>query len=418
MRSFLFLSAAVVGAAVAFFAGRLSVPSLEPVSPAPALTTLPTIPAHTPAMSGQPDLFDGHADLLRTLAQPAGERASAARLALLSCLATDGAAAIIQSRDDPEIVDQFGAMVRMALMAYPELFLEDPSLLDGLHGSEQFIASTAQALSSVEPEIAKKLLSLQFPDWRDGEAVVYLDDQFLGGPNMPLTANDAHAELDAILAEDSFSKRIARTYALVGNLATTDPAAAAALVDRLPASLRQQAVPPFISRWAEASPMEAAQWLANQPGQIARQGMVQLGRHWGMQDFQGADAYLDAQTGPQRRSFLDGLASATHAMPSHETLAWIARFEGDPDYSKLVQAAVQSLAQKDLSAARSLIEALPEAERQNSNWHMASALAMTGPEAATAEIERIQDEQSRDQLISAALPMWTMFDPEWAELTA
>ena len=142
--------------------------------------------------------------------------------------------------------------------------------------------------------------------------------------------------------------------------------------------------------------------------------MVQLGQHWGMRDFHAANAHLNTLTGAQRQGFLDGLAASTHARPSDETLTWIAGFEGSPEYPALLRAVVPGLAHNDVGAALSLIEALPESERQNSLMAIAPTLAMNDPEAATAVIEAVDDEQLRDRLLSVALPMWAQFEPESA----
>ena len=88
---------------------------------------------------------DPRASLLAALELPAEERNRAVRVAMSAWLAADGAAAISAARADPKLRDVADRMTHFAMYAYPEWFLQDSSLLAGVHDGEHLVTSAARS---------------------------------------------------------------------------------------------------------------------------------------------------------------------------------------------------------------------------------------------------------------------------------
>ena len=402
-----FLAAAAV--AMAFFAGRASAPEPTPTQPTP---TLAGVANESMPGSGRFDTSmrqDARAKLLRALELPTEERKRAIHQAVNAWLAQDGAAAIRAARDDPRLAEVVDLMTRIALVVHPDVFVEDPSLLQGVAEVNRLIAAGAEPIAAQVLDQERRGLF----DLRLGAAMGVGARPF-SGEGQPLSLEDAYAEVESILAEQSPMKRLPRLQMLVHQMAENDPAAAATLVDSLPASSKRHAINALITPWGRSDPSAAAHWLGNQGDQAPKQGFTQLAQQWGMGDFHSAGAFADTLSGAQRRAFLEGLAVATHSMPNSEKLAWIAKLEGDPNYPSLAVMVGQAIAQEDMAAAVSLIESLPQKERLNGFASVLPMMVMQDPEATMATIEAIGDRSQRDQLVAMIAPVWAQADPDRA----
>ena len=126
-------------------------------------------------------------------------RNQAVRLAMNAWLADDGAAAIAAIREDPELAVLTDSMLRIALIAYPEVFIEDPSLLQGHADARWLVSSAANVLAKLNPQTARRLIETNLADSSFRDAVlVGVEDPKADGT--PISLDDAHAELDSILA--------------------------------------------------------------------------------------------------------------------------------------------------------------------------------------------------------------------------
>ena len=409
MRNLAISFLAVAVAAVAFFAGRASVPN-------PQLTNLTTVPPSIPSAStSQPERpetsvhRDPHAELLRALGLPTEERRRATRWAMNAWLAEEGAAALRTVRADPRLAEVVGLMTQIALVVYPDVFIEEPSLLEGAIEADSLSDPSAATVAALGRELAQEaVLGLRFRGAAGAGAGSF------AGEARPLASEDAHGEIESILNERSPVMRMQRTAMLVYQMAERDPAAAAELVDSLPASIRRHAINALIGAWAKSDPSAAAQWLRNQGDLAAQQGFAQLAQQWGMVEFHSASAYGATLSGTQRQAFLDGLANVAHQVPKAETLAWIAGLEGDPSYSHLASIVAQGIAQEDASTALSLIESLPPSERLNGYASLLPTMAMQDPKAAMAASEVISDPFQRAPLVAMIANIWAQMEPELA----
>ena len=402
-----------VGGAIGFLAGRTSVPSPAAVLADLAETTISPFDTDGFRMPNETVFEDPRTNLLRALERPVSERNRAVRLAMNAWLAAEGEAAILASRDDPALADVADRMMRLALFAYPEIFVDNPALLEGIANSQQMIAMAVSAIAMFDPQAARGLVDTHLSGSMYGDAMLSAVDQ-IERQTGPPSSRDPRAELQSILSERGMMRRIPRLYELVSRVAADDPLAAAELVDAMPASSARHAIQALLQVWSQTDPLEAARWLAEKSPQVATQGLGQLAQLWGQRDFEAANAYADTLTGRKRAAYLDGLARATHRLSKGELLAWVSRYEDDPAYPNLITSAAQRLAQEDVGAAMELIEALPENARIASYASVLPMLAFEDPETAIGLINDIGNASVRDQLLPMVSGMWAQNDAESA----
>ena len=402
-----------VGGAIGFLAGRTSVPSPAAMLADLAETTISTFDTDGFRMPNETVFEDPRANLLRALERPAPERDRAVRLAMNAWLAAEGEAAILAARDDPALADVSDRMMRLALFAYPEIFVDNPALLEGIANSEQMVAMAVGAIAMFDPEAARGMVDTHLSGTMYGDAMLSAVDQIERQAGSP-SSRDPREELESILSERGMMQRISRLHELVRRVASDDPVAAAELVDAMPPSSARHAVRPLLEAWARTDPREAARWLAEKNTRVAAEGLGQMAQLWGQRHFDDANAYADTLTGRKRAAFLDGLASVAHRLSKSELLAWVSRYEDDPAYPNLIASAAQRLAQEDVGAAMDLIEALPGEARLASYASVLPMLAFQDPEAAMGLIDDIGNESVRDQLLPMVSGMWAQNDAESA----
>ena len=399
---------AAAAAAIGFFGGRMSMRDSSPVIADPMQTaTTSTSPTREIPVPGKAAPADPRTDLLRALEQPAAERNRAIRIAMNAWLAADGAAAIIATRDDPELGDVANRMTQIALFAYPEIFVDNPSLLEGIPDAKQSIAMVASAIAKFDPDAARGMIEAHLSGSIFRDAMLEAVDQH------ELAEQDPRAELESIVAGTGMGSQSRRLSKLVNRLAADDPLAAAEMIDGLPAPLRESAIHELARAWSRTDPEEAARWLAGKNARVSGEGLNRLARRWGQSDFEAANAFADTLTGRKRAIFLTGLADATQGS-KEELLAWVSRYEGEPAYPDLMMSVVQRFAEEEVDAAMELIEALPERNRLASYRSVVRSLAFRDPEAAVALIEEIGNESVRDHLVPMVAGMWAQNDAESA----
>jgi len=419
MRAIAIAVTALAAIAVAFFVGRATAPGS-----APAVVAAPLEPTAGPATEPPPTAreaapsLDPRARLLSAVERSGEGRDRAVRRAMIAWLAAEGAGAIRSAREHPELSGEADRMVRLALYAYPEIFEDDPSLLDDDPDRERLISMSVSSIAGFDPELARVLVNRYLGDTEYGDAVLGAVDHFesLAGPAPSLS--DARTELESILAESNRMKRLPRLMLLVERMASSDPASAARLIDEMPRSSSTVAINALIHRWSLTDPQAAADWLAGKDAQMARQGWPALAQGWAQRDLGAASAYADSLTGRSRTVFLRGLAAATARMPTGTTQEWLSTFRDDPVYAELVRSVAGQLAQHDLQAAMSLIEELPAGERLESYASVIPTLAMQDPEAAIDVVGQLEDDDVRSSLIPIVVSMWAQNDAraalDWA----
>lgn len=419
MRAFAIAVTALAAIAAAFFVGRATAPQSEPV-----IAVAPLEPAAGPATEQPPPTGqalpspDPRTRLLSALEQSGEERDPAVRQAMIAWLAAEGAGAIRSAREHPELSSEADRMVRLALYAYPEIFQDDPSLLDDDPDRERLISMSVGSIAGFDPELARVLVNRHLADSEYGVAMLGAVDHFesLAGPAPSLS--DARTELASILTESNMMKRLPRLMMLVERMASSDPASAALLIDEMPRSSSTMAINTLVHRWSQSDPQAAADWLASKDAQITRQGWPALAQAWGRRDLDAASGYADNLTGTARISFLRGLAAATARMPSGTTRAWLSNYRDDPVYADLVRGVAGQLAGQDIRAAMSLIEELPTEQRLRSYGSVIPMLAMQDPEAAVDLVDQLEDDDVRSSLLPMVASMWAQNDAraalDWA----
>ena len=407
----LFMVASVLvtatAAAIGFFAGRASVPDDHaPVISERTEAATTTFPRYAFPVADETTPADLRAQLLDALERPAAERNRAIRVAMNAWLAVDGAAAIMAVRDDPELGEVANRMTHFALFAYPELFVDDRSLLEGIPDAGQSIRIAARAMAMFDPDAARGMIDTGLSGSTFGRAVLSAADR------IERAEQDPYAELESIVAERDRSNQIPRLFELVVRVAAEDPVAAAELIDDLPAPLMEYAIQALVEIWSRADPEEAARWLAQKNAQVSGEGLSRLANGWGQSDFEAANAFADTLTGRKRAVFLTGLVSATGRLSNDELLAWVSRYEDDPAYPNLIMSATGRLSNDELLAWVSRYEDDPA--YPNLIMSVAQRLAQEDIGAAVALIDEIGNESVRGQLVPMVSGMWAQNDAESA----
>ena len=322
-------------------------------------------------------------------------------------LAVDGAAAITAVRDDPELGDVANRMTHLALFAYPELFVDDRSLLEGIPDARQSITMAARAIVMFDPDAARGMIDTDF------SGSVFRDAMLSAVDRIERAEQDPYAELESILAEQNRPNRISRLFELVARVAVDNPAAAAELIDDMPAPMMEPAVQVLVEIWSRADPEEAARWLAQKNAQVAGEGLSRLAHGWGQSDFEAANAFADTLTGRKRAVFLTGLVSATGRLSNDELLAWVSRYEDDPAYPNLIMSVAQRLAQEDIGAAVALIDEIGNESVRGRLVPMVTGMwAQNDAESALDWALGLSPGGTRDRAIASIAPSLMALDME------
>ena len=400
------ISVTVAAAAIGFFAGRASVPGDHaPVISEPTDAATGNFAKYAFPVADEAKSEDSRAQLLDALRRPAAERNRAIRVAMNAWLAADGAAAIMAVRDDPELGGVANRMTQFALFAYPEIFVDHPSLLQDSPDARQWIAMAARAIAMFDPDAARGMLDTHVSDPRFRDAVLSAVDQ------IQRAQQDPHAELESIVAERDTSNRIRRLFELVIRVAAENPVAAAELIDDMPASLREYATQALVQVWSQTDPEEAARWLAQKDAQVSGQALSGLAQGWGQRDFEAATAFADTLTGRDRAVFLTGLVNATQRMSNDELLAWMSRYENEPAYSNLITSAAQRLAREDVGDAIALIDEIGNESVRSQLVPMVSGIwAQNDAESALDWALGLSPGRARDQAIASIAPSLMDFE--------
>ena len=317
-------------------------------------------------------------------------------------LAADGAAAILAARDDPALSEVANRMTQLALFAYPDLFVDHPSLLEGIPDRNQSIATVARAIAAFDPDAARRMIDAHL------SGSIFRDVMLEGIDQVELAEQDPYAELESLVAGTGTGSDLRRLRRLVNRVAADDPLAAVALIDGLPASLSEYGIQALAQVWSDTDPEGAARWLAELNVKVSGDDLKRLARRWGQSDFEAANAFADTLTGRRRAFFLTGLADATpQRWSEEELLAWVSRYEGEYAYPDLMVGVVRGFAQEDVGAAIELIETLPERIQLDSYQSVLRSLA---PEAAITLIDEIGNESLRDALLSTVFGAWARTD--------
>ena len=398
----------VAAAAIGFFAGRASVPDDHaPVISERSEAATTTFPRYAFPVADAATPADLRAQLLDALERPAAQRNRAIRVAMNAWLAVDGAAAITAVRDDPELGDVANRMTHLALFAYPELFVDDPSLLEGIPDARQSITMAARAIVMFDPDAARGMIDTDF------SGSVFRDAMLSAVDRIERAEQDPYAELESILAEQNRSNQIPRLFELVARVAVDNPAAAAELIDDMPAPLMEPAVQVLVEIWSRADPEEASRWLAQKNAQVSREGLSRLAQAWGQSDFEAANAFADTLTGRKRAVFLTGLVNATPRMSNDELLAWVSRYEDDPAYPNLIMSIAQRFAQEDIGAAIALIDEIGNDSVRGQLVPMVSGMwAQNDAQAALDWALGLAPGRTRDRAIASIAPSLMDLDME------
>jgi len=392
----------------------LGLASNEPAPVSALVDTQPSIPV---VRQGRPQLPDEAADadlrggLLAALELPPNERNRAVRVAMNAWIAADGAAAISAARADPKLRDVADRMTHFALYAYPELFLEDASLLAAVHDGEHLVTSAATAIARYEPDVARALVDKYLsPDY--AKVMRSTVDHF-EKLSRPQSLEESFAELESVLAERDRRKQLSRLHWLINRVARDDPARAAGLIDAVRRPSRGMAMDFLVEVWSRTDPQGAADWLAGKSIR-AEDAWQKLALGWGSSDFDAANAYAETLTEDVRGAFLTGLSGVAGRKPLREAQAWLSRYEHDAVYPDLVATIAPQLAERDPRVALSMLADLPEDRRFESTMGLMPMVMMDDPARLIDAIAELGNDSLRAELLPMISSRWARDDPETA----
>ena len=411
MSTILFTVASILltaaAAAIGFFAGRANLP-VDHASVISERTATTTFPKYEFAAAGEAAASNPRAQLLHALQQPPAERNRAIRVAMNAWLATDGAAAIMAVRDDPELGELATRMTQFALFAYPELFVDDPSLLEGIPDRRQSVAMAARAMAMFDPDAARGMVDTRLSGSMFGGAVLKEADR------IERAGRDPRAELESIQAGQDRRNRIERLFELVVRVAADDPVAASELIEDLPEPLMEPAIQILVQIWSRADPEEAARWLAEKDARVSAEGLSRLAQEWGQRNFEAAGAFADTLVGRNRGVFLAGLVNATIRMSDDELRAWVSQYEDDPAYPNLMMSVARRFASRDPEAAVALIDEIGNESVRGQLLPMVAGMwAQDDAESAFDWARGLAPGRTRDQAIASIAPSMMGFDTDF-----
>lgn len=355
---------------------------------------------------------DLRASLLAALELPPNERNRAVRLAMNAWLAADGAAAISAARADPKLRNVADRMTHFALYAYPELFLEDASLLAAVHDGEHLVTSAVTAIARYEPDVARALVDRYLsPDYAK---MMRSRVDHVEKLSRPQSLEESFAELESVLAERDQRKQFSRLHWLINRVAQDDPARAAGLIDAVRRPSRGMAMDFLVEVWSRTDPQGAADWLAGKDSRVAESGWQKLAWGWGSSDFDAANAYAESLTGGVRTAFLTGLTGVAGRKPLREAQAWLSRYEHDAVYPDLLTAIAPQLAERDPRVALSMLADLPEDRRFEATMGLMPMIMMDDPARLIDAIAELGNDSLRAELLPMISSRWARDDPEAA----
>ena len=355
---------------------------------------------------------DPRASLLAALELPPNERNRAVRVAMNAWLAADGAEAISAARADPKLRNVADRMTHFALYAYPELFLEDASLLAAVHDGEHLVTSAASALARYDPDVARALVDKYLPP--DYAKVMRSTVDHFAKLSRPQSLEESFAELESVLAERDQRKQLSRLHWLINRVAQEDPARAARLIDAVRRPARGMAMDLLVEVWSRTDPQGAADWLAGKDARFAEGGWQKLAWGWGSSDFDAANAYAESLAGGVRTAFLTGLSGVAGRKPLREAQAWLSRYEHDAVYPDLLTAMVPQLAERDPRVALSMLADLPADRRFEATMGFLPMTMGGDPTRVIEALAEVGDDSLRVEFLPMVASRWAHNDPESA----
>ena len=245
----------------------------------------------------------------------------------------------------------------------------------------------------------------------------------------------------------NFVERSASISTLMEEWARTDPLAALAMAETLPAGkLRTDAFTAACGAWASEHPADAGKWaLSHLTGTLAGDVCGVIAEAWAQKNPVAAAAWVSGlPSGPMSEAATATVVSSWASQDPHAAAQWIASFSdsdrkttamsnlvsewcshspdeaarwvtgrlGNPEASELTEALIGSWSSQDPQAASAWVMKLAAELQGSAASTLISSWADTDPKAAAQWAARLPQGDSRNEAISTLASTWAAAEPE------
>ncbi|HZD52399.1 MAG TPA: hypothetical protein VE175_05090, partial [Woeseiaceae bacterium] len=213
-------------------------------------------------------------------------------------------------------------------------------------------------------------------------------------------------------------QRISAFMTITNRVAMDDPQRALAMLDELERADERQAVRQNIAfTWLQRDPEGALEWMLA-ADRSERGDFIQMAGQTLMQTDLDAAMRVLSRLDKKNATMWAGQIASHLGMERSvaEAEAFIAQYEGGPDYDEMLMAVISGVAQTDAEAAVGMMARLPDGgKRQMLYQAVYSQYAEQYPRrAADSALTTIEDDSRRSQVLGAIAARWSYSDPQAA----
>jgi hypothetical protein len=206
-------------------------------------------------------------------------------------------------------------------------------------------------------------------------------------------------------------------FVVAQRVAQRDPALAARLTEGVANRRNRTMIMPVIAHhWVQSDPRAALDWILSAKLEDREQYVAAAAMTLARTDPDAALALLPQLDENVARAFRVQIASALVSERSlAEAQAFIARFEGTPEYPRLVAGVIQGLARSEPRAAVEMLERLPREEQDALSLPVFMRYAMQAPREAAEAAVAVSERGGNRHLLQFVMQHWVQADPQAAE---
>ncbi len=230
---------------------------------------------------------------------------------------------------------------------------------------------------------------------------------------------DPHRAVDLLFeAMDATNQRSSGPLMTVVTNGGLDAEHTARIADRLLATpTRGRELQMLTQMWAQRQPHEAARWLLAQGSAAPRTAIGQAAIQLGRTDPAAAIAYVDRVPAELRATWISSAADGYSQNDARAAASWIAQYRGEPGYDAALAAVAGRTAPADPAAAARLFDSVNVAEAPDAPQaaqRIASAWARQDHRAAAAWVTAIADDGARAAAVGTVAGQWAAQDASGA----
>jgi len=180
---------------------------------------------------------------------------------------------------------------------------------------------------------------------------------------------------------------------------------------------REKAMEGLTQMWGQQDPESALQWLIAHGEQVDPKHYSQLGMALAHSDPAAAASMINEIPASARGEWIEMVARGYASTDPSGALQWVSRFEGEPAYEKALAAAAQHAAQQDPQAVLALVGTMQDPANAASVASAAvRALSRQDPAAAASWAQSQTDEHVRAAAVAVVARQWAAQDSAAAAL--